>query len=133
MIESIDWNAVLIYWLEEADNELKVTSDLFDKEDYSYSLFFGHLAIEKLLKGYYVKKFQKHAPPIHNLERLAVSAELKMSDEQKESLIKISSFNIEARYPDIKRSFRSRCTKEFTQKELSEIKEVYQWLMSMMK
>ena len=133
MIENIDWHAVVIYWRDEAENDLKVTNDLFDKEDFSYSLFFGHLAIEKLLKSYYVKKFQKHAPLIHNLERLAVATELNMSDEQKERLIKISSFNIEARYPDIKRSFRAKCTKEFTQKELDEIKEVYQWLMSMMK
>jgi len=133
VIENIDWHAVMIYWLEEAENDLKVTSDLFDKEDYSYSLFFGHLALEKLLKSHYVKKFQKHAPLIHNLERLAVSIGLDLSDKHKESLIKISSFNIEARYPDIKRSFRTSCTKEFTQKELGEIKEVYQWLMSMMK
>lgn len=119
--------------MKKRKNDLKVTGDLFDKEDYPYALFFGHLAIEKILKGYYVKKFQKHAPLIHNLERLAVSAGLNMSDEQKECLIKISSFNIEARYPDIKRSFRTICTKEFTQNELGEIKEVYQWLMSMMK
>ena len=48
MNEKIDWLSVLDYWLEEAENDLKVAGDLFDKENYSYSLFFGHLAIEKL-------------------------------------------------------------------------------------
>ncbi len=133
MNEKIDWHSVLIYWLEEAENDLKVAGDLFDKENYSYSLFFGHLAIEKLLKGYYVKQFQKHAPLIHNLERLAESSGLNMTEQQKECLMRISTFNIESRYPDIKRSFRTICTKEFTQKELEEVKEVYQWLKSVMK
>ena len=132
MTENIDWSTVVTYWLEEAGNDLKVAGDLFDKEDYSYSLFFGHLALEKLLKAYYVKKLERHAPLIHNLERLAESSGLELSEERKDSLIKISSFNIEARYPDIKKSFRAGCTKEFTQRELDEIKEVYQWLKSMM-
>jgi HEPN domain-containing protein len=127
LTDNIDWNKVSDYWLEEAENDLKVTGDLFEKEDYSYSLFFGHLALEKLLKALYVKKFRKHAPLIHNLERLAQSAELELSGEHRESLIKISTFNIEARYPDIKKSFRRLCTKEFTEKEIAEIKGIYQW------
>lgn len=133
MTDNIDWTAVADYWLEEAENDLKVTGDLFEKEDYSYSLFFGHLALEKLLKSYYVKKHKKHAPMIHNLERLAQSAELELSPEQRESLMKISTFNIEARYPDIKKSFRRLCTKKFTEKEIAEIRGIYQWLMSIMK
>ncbi|HRZ27098.1 MAG TPA: HEPN domain-containing protein [Spirochaetota bacterium] len=133
MTESINWDEVEEYWLEEADNDLKVAANLFEREDYSYSLFFGHLALEKLLKAYYVKQIRQHAPLIHNLERLAVSAGLELSDDQKESLIKISTFNIEARYPDIRKSFRKLCTKEFTTKELDEIKKVYQWVKSKMK
>jgi len=130
---NIDWSAVISYWLEEADNDLKVADDLFEKENYSYSLFFGHLALEKILKGIFVKKNKLHAPLVHNLERLAESAGIVMSEKQKESLIKISSFNIEARYPDIKRTFRSRCTREFTEIQIIEIKEVFQWLKSVMK
>lgn len=110
-----------------------MTGDLFEKENYSYSLFFGHLALEKLLKAYYVRTYEKHAPLIHNLERLAQTAGIDLSQDQKESLIKISSFNIEARYPDIKKSFRAGCTKEFTEKEIEEIRGIYKWLMSIMK
>jgi len=133
LTDNIDWMAVTAYWLEEAKNDLKVTGDLFEKEDYSYSLFFGHLALEKLLKAYYVRQLKKHAPMIHNLERLAQSAGLELSQEQRESLIKISTFNIEARYPDIKQSFRRLCTRDFTEKEITEIRGFYQWLISIMK
>jgi len=39
------------FWLKEALEALNVADHLYEKNDYSYSLFFGHLAIEKLLKG----------------------------------------------------------------------------------
>jgi HEPN domain-containing protein len=35
------------FWLEEAEEAKQVAEHLFEKKDYSYSLFFGHLAIEK--------------------------------------------------------------------------------------
>ena len=53
-------------------------------------------------------------------------------DEDKiEKLILISSFNIEARYPDLKRSFRKKCTKEFTTEQMQIVKEIYKWLREM--
>ena len=51
------------------------------KADYSYALFFGHLALEKLLKALYVFKQEHHAPPLHNLLRLARAAELEIDEE----------------------------------------------------
>lgn len=35
------------YWLDEAVEALQVAKHLFEKKDYSYALFFGHLSIEK--------------------------------------------------------------------------------------
>jgi len=31
------------YWLKTADQDWKVANHLFEKKDYSYALFFGHL------------------------------------------------------------------------------------------
>ena len=39
------------YGIEEASEALQVAWHLYEKKDYSYSLFFGHLDIEKLLKA----------------------------------------------------------------------------------
>ncbi len=47
------------YWLESSEDDWKVANHLFEKEDYSYSLFFGHLTIEKILKAIYVDKIGK--------------------------------------------------------------------------
>jgi HEPN domain-containing protein len=120
------------YWIEEADEALKVADHLFEKKDYSYSLFFGHLAVEKIIKAIYIKKKGEHAPQIHNLVRLAESAEIGLSLEHKDSLIRITAFNLESRYPDEKRSFRIKCTQQYTKVELEKIGEIIQWLKSIM-
>jgi HEPN domain-containing protein len=84
--------------------------------------------VEKILKSLYVDKKKEHAPPIHNLQRLANLTGISLDEDKTEKLILISSFNIEARYPDVKRSFREKCTKEFTLEQVRIIKEIYNWL-----
>jgi HEPN domain-containing protein len=125
-----DTNQVVTYWLTEADESLRVADHLVEKGDYSYALFFGHLAVEKVLKALYASKHNQHAPLIHNLLRLARAAGLEPDEVQTDALITITAFNIEARYPDIKRAFRERCTPEFTARQMARIKEVFQWLRS---
>jgi hypothetical protein len=39
-----DVGQVVSYWLIEADEALRVADHLVEKTDYSYALFFGHLA-----------------------------------------------------------------------------------------
>ena len=105
---------------------------IFKMRPSAFLLFFGHLALEKLLKALYVEINKEHAPPLHNLQRLAKLAKLALDEKRKKELLEITSFNIEARYPDIKRSFRKKCTKEFTQARMETIKEIFQWLKKMM-
>ncbi len=130
-VEEFDINSVKEYWLTEAEEALQVADHLVEKRDYSYALFFGHLAIEKLLKALYAAKMQKHAPPIHNLLRLAKKAGLSLDEPHTKALIAITTFNIEARYPDMKRAFRRQCTPEYTARQMTNIKELFQWLKSL--
>ncbi len=102
--------------------------NLFKSKDYHWSLFIGHLALEKLLKAYYVKKKDSHVPLIHDLYRIAEQAELFLNDEQKDFLDEVTRFNISARYPDYKQKFYKKSTKEFTEKNIKKIKEFRQWL-----
>ena len=74
----------------------------------------------------------EHAPPIHNLVRLAQQAGLVLSAGQIEALNKITAYNLEARYPDEKRSFRLKRTEPFTSAQLTEIMEIIKWLKSTM-
>ena len=130
--EELNIPTVKSYWIKEAKDALTVAEHLFEKKDYSYALFFGHLAVEKILKALYVEKKKEHAPHTHNLQRIARAAALSLDDEKSQTLLLITSFNIEARYPDIKRSFRKKCTEEFTFEQMQIIRETFQWLKKMM-
>lgn len=116
------------YWLESSEDDWKVANHLFEKGDYSYSLFFGHLTIEKILKAIYVDKIGETPPYTHRLVHLAEKVSLKLTDEQLEHIETITDFNMEARYPDEKFSFKKRCTKNFTEGYLAKIKEMKEWL-----
>lgn len=130
--EELDIAEIRSYWIKEAEEALSVAEHLFEKGDYSYALFFGHLAVEKILKALYVDHKREHAPPTHNLQRLAREADLTLDKEKRQTFLLITSFNIEARYPDIKRSFRRKCTQEFTLEQMQVIRETFQWLKKMM-
>ena len=118
------------YWIAEAEEALQIARHLIEKNDYSYALFFGHLAIEKIFKALYIVNKKEHAPPLHNLLRLAKEAGLDPDESKTDSLLRITAFNIEARYPDLKRTFRKKCTFEFTNNQMDIIKEIFQWAKS---
>lgn len=117
------------YWIKTADQDWKVANHLFEKGDYSYALFFGHLTIEKILKGIFTDKKDQTPPFSHNLVYLSERAGLELTDDKLKLLEEISDFNLEARYPDDKFSFYKRCTLEFTKNKLNQIRMLRKWLL----
>jgi len=87
---------LITYWQNSSDGDFKTMQNLFEKKDYHWSLFIGHLVIEKLLKAYYVKNVDNQPPFIHNLLRLAEKTHLKLTDDQKDFLVTVTTFNIRA-------------------------------------
>ncbi len=130
--EGFDAQAVAEYWFAEAEEAMTVAEHLIEKGDYSYALFFGHLAVEKELKGLHAIRQDQHGPPIHNLLRLAKAAGIEPNEAQAETFIRITAFNIEARYPDLKREFRHKCTPEYAAEQIAAIKEIRAWLKSLL-
>jgi len=126
-------NRLKNFWVNEAEEALRVADHLVEKEDFSYALFFGHLALEKSLKALCVDKLKDHAPPIHNLVRLARIAGIELDEQTESELLAITAFNIESRYPDFKSSFRNKCTREFTTIQMEIIKRNFKWLLSYLK
>lgn len=116
------------YWLTSADQDWKVARHLFEKRDYPYALFFGHLTIEKMLKALVVAHTGKQPPLTHRLMLLAEKAGLAFSEVQADLLEAVTDFNLEARYPDEKFTFRKRCTRKFTESYLKKIEELRRWL-----
>ncbi len=116
------------YWKESAEHNRKTALDLFKTRHYDACLFFCHLALEKLLKGLVVELTKEPAPYVHDLEKLALIAELPISKEQSEYLKTITRFNIGGRYDDEKLAFYKSCTKEYAEKYLNVSNDLRLWL-----
>ena len=101
---------------------------LLEKGDFTWSLFMGHLVLEKLLKAWYVQNIDNTPPFIHDLVRLAEKGALPLDDHQKELLDAVSTFNIRARYDDYQMEFYKKCSKDFTKKWIDIIEEFRAWL-----
>lgn len=103
-------------------------NNLYKFGHYHWSLFIGHLVIEKLLKAVFVKKLDKDPIFSHDLLRIAEKIGIELTEDQKDNLDTITTFNISARYEDYKRDFFKKCSKEYTTKWITIIKELRKWL-----
>ncbi len=119
---------LVTYWSASSDLDFNTMRHLYEKEDYHWCLFVGHLVIEKLLKAYYVQTVDLYPPFTHQLARLAEKSNLPVSDEQKEQLAVITTFNINARYDTEKMEFYKKCTPEFTTEWVTRIEELRVWI-----
>lgn len=107
---------ILKYWKDGVLDSLDTAKKLFEDKKYNHSLFFLHLALEKLLKGIYFKLKKDPPPYIHDLVRLGEFAEIDFTEEENEQLREISTFNIAGRYDDYKLSFYKKANLEYSQK-----------------
>jgi len=128
----LDIDKIVKHWVETSDDDFEAMLTLFHSMTYNWALFMGHISIEKLLKAYFVKKNQNHAPFTHNLYRLAELGELEISEEYAEWLFKITTFNLNARYDDYKKEFYTMCTVDFTKEWIEKIKILQQWIKQML-
>lgn len=117
--------------LIQANSDFKVAQDLLKSGSYMYALFFGQLALEKILKGLIVHHKSEIYPPIHSLTKLAQVAGIKLSKDQSKDFDEITSFNIKARYDDVKFTFYKKATIEYASLWFNKIKEHKKWLESL--
>lgn len=122
------------YWLKSSDSDYDTMKVMYENKKNTWSLFIGHLVIEKLLKGLYAKNNEENPYTIksHNLLQLAEKCNLELTDVQVEKLQIITQFNISARYDDYKESFNQKCTDEYTAIQVKNIEEVREWLKSLL-
>lgn len=126
--KNFDKARLIAYWLEGSEDDSQTMKVMFDSRRYSWSLFIGHLMLEKLLKAYYVKVKSDYPPYIHNLLRLAEKSGIEMTDDIKEQLVTITAFNINARYDDYKMSFTKKCTPAFASEWMQNIIKLRSWI-----
>ncbi|HEA29726.1 MAG TPA: HEPN domain-containing protein [Leeuwenhoekiella sp.] len=124
----IEVKKIADHWIQTSEDDAETMMILYNSKSYGWSLFLGQISVEKLLKALYVKKFGKHAPFTHNLLKLAKLVNIEMSSEQLETIDKITSFNLNARYDDYKKEFYQVCTQDFTQEWIDKITILRKWI-----
>ena len=118
------------YWVATAETDLAAMESVFIAGRYDWSLFIGHLALEKILKALWVKKNSSDIPTkTHNLKKIADEAQYSVSEEEALLLLEINDFNLEVRYPDYKYDFYKKCTKEFAEGYLIKIREMFKCIL----
>jgi HEPN domain-containing protein len=129
----MDYSKQKKHWIESSIDDLYSSESIFNNGNYDWSLFIGHLSLEKILKAYFIYKKKEIPLKTHKLDKLAEVSDLILSDEQYQFFIKVNEFNLEARYPDYKTKFKEICTKEFARKYLILIKEMHKWILDQIK
>ena len=129
----LDKEKIIRYWLDSSYDDYETMLVMYNTKRYTWSLFIGHLMIEKLLKAYFVQEKGEFPPFIHNLLRLAEKSNLDISEKQKIDLATITAFNINARYDDYKMSFQKKCTPDYTNQWIEKLKEIRLWIRGQIK
>ena len=123
-----DIQKLIDFWITGADDDYETMLVMFNSKRYHWSLFAGHLMLEKLFKALYVKVNEKYPPFTHNLLKLAQDCKVEQTKELKTNLLTITAFNINARYDDYKRSFYKKCTLDFANKWIKNIEDIRVWI-----
>jgi HEPN domain-containing protein len=132
MSDKFDTNKLIEFWLDSSEKDFKTMMDLFRTNNNNWSLFMGHLVIEKLSKALFVKNKKEYPPLIHDLRRILEKADVEIDDDKKVILDTVTRFNIKARYDDYKQNFYKLCTDTFTKEWVDKIKEIRLWIKSML-
>jgi HEPN domain-containing protein len=122
----MDVRAQVDYWRRGAEEDMEVADELLEKGRLRHALFFGHLALEKMLKAHVTQRTADVPPRIHTLSRLAEIAGLTLPPEQQELIREFNVYHMEGRYPEELR--RMRIDPKYANTLLSGAKEVLRWL-----
>jgi HEPN domain-containing protein len=128
MTDKVNIEKTFLHWITTSDRDFATMVHLYDSKDYNWSLFIGHIVIERLLKACIVKTTGKHAPFTHDLTKLASVSGLNFTDEYLDWLDTITTFNMNARYDSYKEAFYKKCTPYFTTEWVDKIKVLRTWI-----
>lgn len=123
-------NKKVTYWIELSDYDIETAAAMLISKRYLYVGFMAHLAIEKILKAYFVKSNKETAPFSHSLSYIAKQSEIfdLFSEEQKDLIDMLEPLNIEARYPSHKKQLFESLTDERCKTILEKTKELHSWI-----
>ena len=118
------------YWLDSADYDRDTAEAMYSTGRWLYVAFMCHQVIEKTLKAYWCATQEDEPPYIHNHKRLADGCGLysRISMEQKDFLNTVTTYNIEARYPESRDALARKLDKEACRFIIDNTKALQTWI-----
>ena len=118
------------YWLDIADYDLDTAEAMYSTGRWLYVAFMCHQVNEKTLKAYWCATQEDEPPYIHNHKRLADGCGLysRISMEQKDFLNTVTTYNIEARYPESRDALARKLDKEACRFIIDNTKALQTWI-----
>lgn len=113
------------YWTKQVDDDFDCANVLYQAKHYAQSLFWAHLALEKLSKALWIKKNEGNTPPfVHNLLRLITQTNETFTEEQLQFFNEMNMFQIKGRYPDYAENLEETVTEEVCKEYLNKSKKM---------
>jgi len=119
----------IAYWTRQVNDDYDCAKVLCKANHYAQSLFWAHLALEKMSKALWIKTNESNTPPfVHNLLRLITSTSETFKEEQLQFFNEMNMFQMKGRYPDYAENLEETITKEICEEYLNKTKEMIQCL-----
>jgi HEPN domain-containing protein len=119
------------YWSEGAQQDLCVSEDLLGQGHCEWSLFIGHLVLEKDLKALYCLVNAQVPPKTHNLALLAGMCRLQLDEPKERFLRVVNTFQTQVRCPTPTSDCAAQFSREFAEDTIRRIKDFHEWLRSL--
>ena len=108
------------YWAKQVEEDFDCAKVLYQANHFAQSLFWAHLALEKLTKALWIKNNEGNTPPlVHNLLRLFTQTKEEFAEEDLMFVSEMNAFQIKGRYPDYADCLEQTVTKEICEEYLT--------------
>jgi len=115
-------------WLDSALYDLETAEHMYRTGRYIYTIFFCHLALEKILKAKVQEVSGKLPARTHNLRHLVKLSGLEVPEDMFEFLSMLSDVSIPTRYPEDFHKLVEAYNGPVARRYADRTKEVFQWI-----
>ncbi len=115
-------------WIALSDYDLETARHMLASGRFLYVIFMCHLALEKMLKAYFIEVTQSIPPKTHDLIYLIKKSELALPQAYLEFIGKINNASVPTRYPEDFQRIIAQYPESVACDYLERTEEVLKWL-----
>lgn len=115
-------------WLKQAQYDLDTARYMFQGSRHFYAVFMCHLALEKALKGLYVKTLKETPPRVHNLVYLVDQTGMDPPQQIGKFMVKLSEAQVLTRYPESLAKLQEYYSRSLVEDIVDRTQEALEWI-----